>query len=48
VATGPKRKILQKTDFKVHYAAPAGDVMMAGPVGLINAINYKNSINNNI
>jgi uncharacterized protein (DUF1786 family) len=41
VATGPKREILKKTDFKVHYATPAGDVMMAGPVGLINAINYK-------
>jgi uncharacterized protein (DUF1786 family) len=38
IATGPMRKILQKTDFKVHYAAPAGDVMMAGPVGLIKSI----------
>jgi uncharacterized protein (DUF1786 family) len=41
VATGPMRKLLQKTDFKVHYATPAGDVMMTGPVGLIDAINYK-------
>ena len=40
VATGPLRKILQKTDFKVHYASPAGDVMMAGPMGLIKAINF--------
>jgi len=38
VATGPRRKILQKTDLNVHYAAPAGDVMMTGPVGLIKAI----------
>ncbi len=38
VATGPRRSILQKTDFKVHYAAPAGDVMMTGPAGLIKAI----------
>ncbi len=46
VATGPKRKILQGTDFKVHYATPAGDVMMAGPIGIINAINYnKKSLN---
>lgn len=44
VATGPKREILKKTDFKVHYATPAGDVMMSGPVGLINAINYKNKL----
>ncbi|MDD1774818.1 MAG: DUF1786 family protein [Methanobacterium sp.] len=40
VATGPKRSILKKTDFKVHYAAPAGDVMMSGPVGLIKAAEF--------
>lgn len=40
VATGPKRGILAKTDFNVHNAAPAGDVMMAGPVGLIKAAKY--------
>ena len=38
VATGPRRKILQNADFKVHYAAPAGDVMMTGPAGLIKTI----------
>jgi uncharacterized protein (DUF1786 family) len=38
VASGPLRRILEKTDLKVHYAAPAGDVMMTGPVGLIKAI----------
>ncbi len=38
VATGPMRRILEKTDLKVHYAAPAGDVMMTGPSGLIKAI----------
>ena len=41
VATGPQRKMLQKTDFKVYYAAPAGDVMMTGPAGLIKAIRSK-------
>ena len=40
VATGPKREILKKTDFKVHNAAPAGDVMMAGPAGLVKAAKY--------
>jgi uncharacterized protein (DUF1786 family) len=46
VATGPQRDILKKTDFKVHYAAPAGDVMMAGPSGLIKATKYKaNEVN---
>jgi uncharacterized protein (DUF1786 family) len=38
VSTGPLRSILKKTDLKVHYAAPAGDVMMTGPLGLIKAI----------
>lgn len=40
VATGPRRGILKGTDFKVHNAAPAGDVMMAGPSGLIKAAKY--------
>jgi uncharacterized protein (DUF1786 family) len=40
VATGPKRGILKKTNYKVHNAAPAGDVMMAGPAGLIKAVKY--------
>lgn len=43
IATGPQRNILEKTDLNVHYAAPAGDVMMTGPVGLIKAI--KSNIN---
>ncbi len=38
IATGPRRKILEKTDLNVHYAAPAGDVMMTGPTGLIKSI----------
>lgn len=42
VATGPRRNVLEKTDFNVHYAAPAGDVMMTGPAGLIKAIQSKN------
>lgn len=40
VATGPQRGILKKTNFKVHNAVPAGDVMMAGPSGLIKATKY--------
>lgn len=40
VATGPRRGILKDTDFKVHNATPAGDVMMAGPSGLIRATRY--------
>lgn len=40
VATGPRRGILKETGFKVHNAAPAGDVMMAGPSGLVKAVKY--------
>jgi uncharacterized protein (DUF1786 family) len=43
VATGPMRRILEKTDLNVHYAAPAGDVMMSGPVGIIKAIMSKSN-----
>lgn len=42
VVTGPQRKLLKKTDYKLHYAVPAGDVMMTGPTGLIKAVEYLN------
>ncbi|MGC9517271.1 MAG: DUF1786 domain-containing protein [Methanomicrobiales archaeon] len=38
VATGPQRILLNNTEFNVYNAAPAGDVMMTGPAGLIKAI----------
>ena len=38
VATGPKRGILKNTGLNIHNAAPAGDVMMTGPAGLIKVI----------
>ncbi|MGZ7208556.1 MAG: DUF1786 domain-containing protein [Methanobacterium sp.] len=38
VATGPRREILENTNLDVHYAAPAGDVMMTGTSGLIKTI----------
>jgi len=41
VATGPNRNILAKTKLQVHFAAPAGDVMMTGPMGLIEATKRK-------
>jgi len=40
-ATGPNRNILTKTNLHVHFAAPAGDVMMTGPVGLVEATRRK-------
>jgi uncharacterized protein (DUF1786 family) len=42
VATGPRRKMLLETGFEVYNAAPAGDVMMVGPAGLIKAMLSKN------
>lgn len=40
VATGPNRDMLTKTSLSFHFAAPAGDVMMTGPIGLVEAV-YK-------
>jgi len=40
-ATGPNRNILAKTDLYVHFATPAGDVMMTGPMGLVEATKRK-------
>jgi len=37
VVTGPNRNILAKTNIPVHFATPAGDVMMSGPIGLVEA-----------
>ena len=44
VATGPNRNILQKTGLPVHLAAPAGDVMMSGPIGLVEAAKARISL----
>jgi uncharacterized protein (DUF1786 family) len=40
-ATGPNRNILSNTKLPVHFAAPAGDVMMTGPLGLVEAAKTK-------
>ena len=40
-ATGPKRRILSKTSLQVYFANPAGDVMMTGPIGLVEATKKK-------
>ena len=41
--TGPNRGQLAGTNLRIHYAAPAGDVMMAGPLGLVRAAARKMS-----
>ena len=40
VVTGPKRKIVEKTNLDYYNASPGGDVMMTGPVGLVKAVEY--------
>ncbi|UCE96785.1 MAG: DUF1786 domain-containing protein [Candidatus Bathyarchaeota archaeon] len=41
VVTGPNRNMLARTNLPVHFAAPAGDVMMTGPIGLVEAVKRK-------
>jgi len=38
VVTGPHRNIFKKTNLCVHYATPAGDMMMTGPMGLVRCV----------
>ena len=35
IVSGPKRELIEKTNLDWHHAAPGGDVMMTGTVGLI-------------
>ena len=37
VVTGPQRNLLTKSNLPIHFAAPGGDVMMTGPIGLVEA-----------
>lgn len=38
LVTGPKRNLLSKSRLKIEYANPFGDVMMAGPAGIVSMI----------
>ena len=38
IATGPKRRLVEKSDLPVQYGAPWGDNMMTGTVGLLEAL----------
>jgi uncharacterized protein (DUF1786 family) len=46
-ATGPNRDLLSMTSLPIHFAAPAGDMMMTGPIGLIEAAKIKFGLNIN-
>jgi uncharacterized protein (DUF1786 family) len=45
VVTGPNRRILEGTSLDVHFATPGGDVMMSGPIGLVEATKRKMILN---
>lgn len=38
IVSGPKRELIEKTNLDWHHAAPGGDVMMTGTVGLVKTI----------
>jgi uncharacterized protein (DUF1786 family) len=40
IVTGPNRDLFRKTSFKFIYAAPGGNTMMTGPMGLVKATKY--------
>ena len=39
--TGPNRKLASKTNLPIYFAAPGGDMMMTGPIGLVEATKRK-------
>lgn len=41
IVTGPNRDIFEKTSFDFHYAAPGGNTMMTGPIGLVKASQFR-------
>jgi uncharacterized protein (DUF1786 family) len=41
IVTGPNRDLFKKTSFKFIYAAPGGNTMMTGPMGLVRAAQYR-------
>ncbi len=43
--TGPNRDIFKGTSFKFIYAAPAGNTMMTGPMGLVKAAHFRFGVN---
>ena len=41
VVTGPNRDLIKETSLKFIYAAPGGNTMMTGPMGLVRATQYR-------
>ncbi len=41
IVTGPNRDIFKETSLKFIYAAPGGNTMMTGPMGLVRAVQFR-------
>jgi uncharacterized protein (DUF1786 family) len=41
IVTGPNRDMFKETSFRFIYAAPGGNTMMTGPMGLVRAVQYR-------
>jgi uncharacterized protein (DUF1786 family) len=41
IVTGPNRDLFKETSFQYIYAAPGGNTMMTGPMGLVRAARYR-------
>jgi len=41
IVTGPNRDLFRKTSFPYTFAAPGGNTMMTGPMGLVRAAQYR-------
>ncbi len=41
IVTGPNRDLFRKTSFKFVFAAPGGNTMMTGPMGLVRAAQFR-------
>jgi uncharacterized protein (DUF1786 family) len=41
IVTGPNRDLFKETSFQYIYAAPGGNTMMTGPMGLVRAAQYR-------
>jgi len=41
IVTGPNRDLFKKTSLKFIYAAPGGNTMMTGPIGLVKAVQFR-------
>ncbi|MCK5684705.1 DUF1786 domain-containing protein [bacterium] len=44
IVTGPNRNLIKKTSYEHYFAAPGGDMMITGPLGIISIMKSKSII----